>query len=302
MAVAIVDDVAIQVRERPSRTDHRRHILVAEERLEPLIAARLVRQKVRPSVASQTGVILLAAVHGDADEVRRGLLGIAGDLGGLRRVRAEDHRDVAAGVLQFDVGRGDATHIASRARERHPRRWRVLAVGGEHVERRVRLHGGIAEVEQRIRPVGEGGGWTAGPVGLEVAITVADRNPVPIWIDTGQRGQDVPGGVRDQRRVMVRQERPVALDEVEQIGYLLEVRRDVEVVAREVDVVELEPDQVLDAAVGRLQTTLAGRAVLTLGEGRHGRVGDQSAGQGQRDERRRGRKPGHETEQSSAHG
>ena len=78
-------------------------------------------------------------------------------------------------------------------------------------------------------------------------------------IDTRQRGQDPGRRVRDQRRVMVRHQIAVALDEIEQVGHLLEIRRHIRVVTDEMRVVELNVDHVLVVAlqlatVGRLRS------------------------------------------------
>ena len=56
---------------------------------------------------------------------------------------------------------------------------------------------------------------------------------------------------------MVAEQDAVALDEVEQIGHLLEVGRDVGVVAGEVRVVELDVDDVLDLTFGRVELASA---------------------------------------------
>src|SRR5207302_1673691 len=65
---------------------------------------------------------------------------------------------------------------------------------------------------------------------------------------------------RDHWRVVVVQDGPVADQEVVEVGHLLDVRRDVRVVAPEMDVVELELDDMLDRAAGRIQLTARGRA------------------------------------------
>lgn len=49
---------------------------------------------------------------------------------------------------------------------------------------------------------------------------------------------------------MICQERAVTLHEVEQIRHLLQIRRDVGIVAREMYVVELQIEDVLDIAIG----------------------------------------------------
>lgn len=59
--------------------------------------------------------------------------------------------------------------------------------------------------------------------------------------------------MRDQDRVIARVERAVLLDEIEQIGHLLEVRRHMRIVAGEVDVVEFHVDNMLDFSRGRVE-------------------------------------------------
>jgi hypothetical protein len=73
--------------------------------------------------------------------------------------------------------------------------------------------------------------------------------PVPVGIEPGQRAQDPARGVRDQDRVVVVVERAVVGEEVLQVRHQLEVGREVRPVTHQVRVVELEIDQVLDAAV-----------------------------------------------------
>ena len=55
--------------------------------------------------------------------------------------------------------------------------------------------------------------------------------------------------MRDQRCVMFSKERALDFEEVQQIGHLLEVRRHVRVVPTEMDIVELDIDDVLDAVI-----------------------------------------------------
>jgi hypothetical protein len=70
---------------------------------------------------------------------------------------------------------------------------------------------------------------------------------VPVAVQPAVDRQAVVGRVGDHRRVGVREDRPVRLEEVEQVWHLLEIGRDVGVVAEEVHVVEHEVDDVLDA-------------------------------------------------------
>ena len=53
--------------------------------------------------------------------------------------------------------------------------------------------------------------------------------------------------MRDQRRVVVREKRALTFEELQQIRHLFEVGRHVGYVAPQVDVIELEVDDVLDA-------------------------------------------------------
>jgi hypothetical protein len=100
-------------------------------------------------------------------------------------------------------------------------------------------------IEHRVGPVGEGTGRIGRPIRVVGLIAVGDRHPLPVPIQAGQGGEDVVRGVGDQRRVVVRQHRPVLLDEIQQVWHHLEVRRNVGVVAEEVHVVKRELDHVL---------------------------------------------------------
>ena len=109
-------------------------------------------------------------------------------------------------------------------------------------------------------------------VSPEVAVRVRDRLTVPVGIEPGQRAQDPATGVRDEHRVIIRQQRAVVLDEIEQVRHLLEIGRHVRVVTQEVSVVELDVDDVLDRTLGRLElaTGRRGRCPDHLHRGRHG--------------------------------
>src|ERR1700692_1863229 len=80
----------------------------------------------------------------------------------------------------------------------------------------------------------------------EEADVVADRNAELVAIDPGQGRHDVDRGVRDQRRPVIGQKRPVFLEEFEQIWHLLEVGRNVRVVAAKMNIVEMNVDDALD--------------------------------------------------------
>src|SRR6185369_17104034 len=112
---------------------------------------------------------------------------------------------------------------------------------------------------------------------------------VPVAVQAGERGQDVVAGVRDERRVVVGQERAFAGEEVQQVRYLLQVGRDVRVIPEVVHVVEHERDHVLDAVaqvarrVGGGRRGLRGVRGVRRGAGR----GHRGPRQAQRAEQRR---------------
>ncbi len=74
-----------------------------------------------------------------------------------------------------------------------------------------------------------------------------------ITIDTRQRGQDVGRGVGDERGVVIGEQHPVALNKVEQVRHLLKVRGNVGVVTREMGVVELDVNYMLNIAFCRVE-------------------------------------------------
>ena len=104
----------------------------------------------------------------------------------------------------------------------------------------------------------------------EVAVGVRDGLAVAVRVEAGQRGED-PAAVCEIRTVWsLLSQRAVVLNEVQQVRHLLEVGRDVRVVPPEVDVVELELDDVLDAVGERAVPARApGRSVgfLALANG-----------------------------------
>src|SRR5207237_1115772 len=80
----------------------------------------------------------------------------------------------------------------------------------------------------------------------EVAVAVRHGDPVPVWIEAGLGGQDPARGVRDEDRMVVREQRPVRRHEVEQVWHLLEIGRDARRITQVMRVVELQVDDVLD--------------------------------------------------------
>src|SRR5207244_6824642 len=105
-----------------------------------------------------------------------------------------------------------------------------------------RIGGAASRVKERRRPIGERDAGPGRAIGLKVAEAVRYRLPHTVRVNTGERGQDAGGGVRDQHGVVVRHQYTVVLDEIEQVRHLLEIRGDVGVVPSEVRVVELDVD------------------------------------------------------------
>jgi hypothetical protein len=77
--------------------------------------------------------------------------------------------------------------------------------------------------------------------------------------------------MRDQRCVVISEQRALVLEKIQQIGHQLEVRWHIWIVAAEVDIIELDIDDVLDA-IG--ETALA--VILRHGHGPAERGGRQS--------------------------
>src|ERR1700730_16666540 len=81
----------------------------------------------------------------------------------------------------------------------------------------------------------------------EIENRVTDGYAHLLAIDAGERSQDVDRGVGDERRVMVGEKRALLLQEMQQVGHLLKIRRHVRIVAAQMDIVELNVDDVLRA-------------------------------------------------------
>ena len=234
-----------------SARDRRIDVLGAEERLETVVPAGLIAERVGLCIVvpGANARRILCAVDRDADEVGLRELRIGPCFGELRRRVAEHPRDVPdslrVGVLELDVGRPDASDITAGPRERDPRRRGVQAAVGDHVRLRV-----LNRVDD-VRPVLERGRAEERrtPRRRVDVVAVRDRLALPIRVETREARQDPARGVRDQDRVVVREQRAVVLEKVVEMRHLLQVRLDIRVVAVEVRVVELEIDHVLDVVV-----------------------------------------------------
>lgn len=73
-----------------------------------------------------------------------------------------------------------------------------------------------------------------------------------VGIDSGQRSQDVVGGVRNQGRVVVSKNSSVVLQKIQQMRHLLQVRGHVLVVTQKMRIVKLDINHMFDPPVGRI--------------------------------------------------
>ena len=294
----VVGAVSVRGRglEATGLVDHLVGIGRAEQAVEAGVAAGLVREHVGlPAVGGRADRRRRGAVDRDPLEIRDLLAArdraVAGEVP-LRRAVAVDLRDVPGrrrlGVLELHVGDREGADVAARARVRNPRRRRVVLAVADQVRQRV--------VDcYRVRPVGERGRPARGAVravgravGVEDAERVRDADAVAVRVQAGERRDDPAGRVRDQDRVVVGAERPVGLQEALQRGHLLEIGRDIRVVARQMRVVVLDVDDVLDRA--------------TRSEGARGRSCDPGPGSRQERQQRAGRYPTRApTERASTH-
>src|SRR5713226_7769586 len=147
-----------------------------------------------------------------------------------------------------------------------------MPVRGQHVEFRVRGRAG-RRVKDWVGPVRERNADVAGTVWVEVAEAVAHGHTVTVTIDASQRGEDIRGGVGDERSVMVGENGPLGLENVQEVRHLLEIGRHVRVIADKMRVIELNIDDMLDSSLGRVQRA----GILSLCDTGYG--GQKRAGQ-----------------------
>ena len=221
------------------------------------VPSRLLGKQIRPAVRSRTDRAALSAVNSNALEVGCCLGAVALGFGGLGRIRPKDVGDVPFYVLELHVGNRHRAKVTAGASERNPRGRGVQTFGGDHAVLRVRSR----ERRNRICPVGERGREAVPErhVALVVGKLVPDdeavghRLAVLVRVNPRQGGQDVVRRMGDERSMVVGKEGPVVFEEIQQIGHLLQVRRNVGDVALEVHVVELNKHNVADLAAGRIQ-------------------------------------------------
>lgn len=82
---------------------------------------------------------------------------------------------------------------------------------------------------------------------LRRSVIASSRETELVAVDPGERGYDIYRCMRDQRCMVIGEQSALILEEIQQIGHLFEVRRHIWVVAAEVDIIELDIDDVLDA-------------------------------------------------------
>jgi hypothetical protein len=108
-----------------------------------------------------------------------------------------------------------------------------------------------------VGPIREGAGEIRAG-GSEVEDRVADRHAHLLAVDTGQRGKDIYRCVRDEGRVVVGEQRSLVLEEMQEARNLFEIRRHIRIIATQMNIVELQIDDVLDAAAERPELAAGG--------------------------------------------
>src|SRR5260370_36090636 len=196
--------------------------------------------------------ISLCAMDANTDEVSERLPWIGCHLLRLWRVRSEYCWDIGGSILKHHVRCRNPAEVTASTSELHPRRRCVRAISCKHVELCV---GGSRRgwVENRIGPIGEGNAEVARAIGIKVAEAVAYWHTMAISVDTCKRGQDIRFGVGDELRVVIGEQHTIALNKVEQVGHLIKIRVNVRIVTREVSIVKLDVDHMLDVTFGRVE-------------------------------------------------
>ena len=105
-----------------------------------------------------------------------------------------------------------------------------------------------------VIPIKKGAGEADRAIGIEETIGVRHSHAVTVGIHPGQRGQNVIGGVGNQRSVVIGQQGAAILDEAEKMRHLLKVGGHIRIVAAKVNVVELDVNDVADRAAGERAT------------------------------------------------
>jgi hypothetical protein len=100
----------------------------------------------------------------------------------------------------------------------------------------------LVQIEERRR---ERGGTV-----VENPETVGYRNAVAVPVNSRQKGEFIVRGMRDQHHMMIGIQRPVLPDKVKEVWHLLQIRRNVGIIATKVNVVEDDLDHMLDSAAG----------------------------------------------------
>jgi hypothetical protein len=152
----------------------------------------------------------------------------------------------------------ECADVAASPRERHPRSRRVVTSRRGQRKRTVRA--GRRDVRNKVGPIEERGGKidaSETAAGAEHQEVVGDEDSFVVRIEAGLGGQDIICGMRDEDRVVASVECAVLLDEIEKVGLLLEVGRDIGIVANEMLIIELNVYDVADLSRERIQLTIS---------------------------------------------
>src|SRR5262249_17221798 len=200
----------------------RLNIDVAKQALKSCVASRLVRQWIGFGETVVTKRAALRTVNRNAEIVRVRLLARRS----IRRCQlrlhchvlggAEDKkcRDVVWKSFKFDIRNREAADVAACARERNPGSRSGLAEFVDHLR--------LTVTAERC-PIQERTSKTDGPIGAEKAIAVGDRHAHAVAIDAGLRRENVGGGVRDQRCVMIAADGAVIENKIQKVRHLFKI-------------------------------------------------------------------------------
>ena len=164
--------------------------------------------------------------------------------------------------------------ITARACERYPGRRHVVARGGGQGIGLV--HGRGINIRDLVGPIKKRQGekdTRQAASRTKNAEIVGNEYTVVVRVQAGLGGENVIRCVRNQNRMIAGIERAVLLDEVQQIGHLLQIRRHVRIVAREMDVIEFHVNHMSQLSRWRVECTCGVRR--TRERGREQRPGER---------------------------
>src|SRR5262249_44703058 len=142
-------------------------------------------------------------------------------------------------VLQNRVGCCHCTKVTARAGIRHPGSGRILTLRRQHIGQGIRWIGWVTWIKKRRGPIRNRDACPRRAVWQDVAEAVGDRHYMTASIYSRQRSENIGGSMRDQRGMVIRVQNTVSGNKVEQVGHLLQVRRDIGIVASKMSIVKL---------------------------------------------------------------